>query len=320
MNLPKNILDFTVVIPTYNGANRLPEVLDKLQQQTNTENILGEIIVVDNNSTDNTAELVKKYQNNWPYSFPLRYCFEAKQGAAFARKKGIQEAKSNLIGFLDDDNIPDNNWVISAYNFAQKHPEAGAFGSLIKGEFETELPPNFERIKAFLAIKEGDKETLFNPRLKYLPPSAGLVIKKQAWLESVPENCILSGRVEGSMLTGEDTEALAHIQSKGWQIWYNPEMKITHKIPATRLTREYLIPFMGGIGLSKYVIRMVGVKWYVKPFLLLLYFISDLRKILFHLLRYNISLKTDLVAACEMELYLKSVISPFYLWSKGYLK
>ena len=314
-------IDFTVVIPTYNGAKRVNAVLDSLKLQQFTQNLTWEIIVIDNNSIDHTKQVIQEYQKNWQEDCPLKYFCEEKQGAAFARQRGINEANSSLVGFLDDDNIPDANWVQSADDFAQQHPQAGAFASLITGEFEVQPPPNFDRIKPFLALTDrGSQPLLYNPTLKYLPPSAGLVVRKKAWLESVPEKCILTGRVEGSMLTSEDLEVLGYIQSKGWEIWYNPEMKVTHKIPAHRLKREYLIPFIGGIGLSRYVTRMVGVKSYLKPILLLAYLVNDLRKILFQLLKYGMSVKTDLVAACEMELYIKSLISPFYLWYKGYLK
>ncbi len=314
-------MDFTVVVPTYNGQNRIGLILDKLQQQEFTQHIAWEILIIDNNSKDNTAQIIKNYQKIWQQAYQLIYFHEEKQGAAFARQRGIQEANSPLVGFLDDDNIPDANWVESAYNFAQKYPQAGALASLVRGKFEVQTPPNFERIKPFLALTDrGSQPLLYNPALKYLPPSAGLVVRKKAWLESVPKKCILTGRVEGSMLISEDLEVLGYIQSKGWEIWYNPAMKITHTIPADHLTREYLIPFMGGIGLSRYVIRMVGVKFYLKPFLLLAYFVNNLRKILFQLLKYGTSVKTDLVTACEMELYVRSLISPFFLWYKGYLK
>ncbi|OZH52334.1 glycosyl transferase, partial [Hydrocoleum sp. CS-953] len=112
--------DFTVVIPTYNGAERLPLVLDKLRSQINTEGLSWEVIVVDNNSKDNTQKVVREYQKNCPQPMILRYFFEEKQGAGFARKKAVQSANSPLIGFLDDDNIPAQNWVAAAYEFAQK--------------------------------------------------------------------------------------------------------------------------------------------------------------------------------------------------------
>jgi glycosyltransferase involved in cell wall biosynthesis len=314
-------LDFTVAIPTYNGESRLPELLERLQNQLHTENLSWEIIVIDNNSTDNTAKIIETYQKNWPCPYALKYYFEAKQGAAYARKKAVTEAKGRLIGFLDDDNYPVSNWVFAAYNFGEKYPKAGAYGSQIHPDWEVEPPENFQRIAPFLAITErGNLPLLYEPSKKLLPPSAGLVVRKEAWLESVPDKCILTGRVQGNMLTSEDLEMLSYIQKSGWEIWYNPEMEISHKIPSSRLQKDYLIPFFRGIGLSRYVTRMVNIKQVYRPIALLPYMINDLRKIALHLLKYRNKLKQDLVAACEMELFFSSFISPFYLWKNGYFK
>lgn len=312
--------DFTVVIPTYNGAKRLPELLDRLRNQVNTENISWEIIVVDNNSSDNTALVVQQYQENWQCPYPLKYQFEPKQGAAYARKKGVEIALGKLIGFLDDDNYPIPTWVAAAYAFAQNYPHAGAYGSQIHPDWEIEPPDNFQRISSFLAITErGNKPLFYEPRKKLLPPSAGLVIRRKAWLESVPEQPILTGRVIGNMLTGEDLEMLCYIQKSGWEVWYNPEMEIYHKIPGSRLKREYLIPFFRGIGLSRYVTRMTNVKPYYKPVVFVAYMINDFKKIILQMLKYRDKIKTDLVIACETELLINSLISPFYLWKNGYL-
>ncbi|MHC5936041.1 hormogonium polysaccharide biosynthesis glycosyltransferase HpsE [Nostoc sp.] len=313
-------LDFTVAIPTYNGESRLPELLKRLQNQVHTENFSWEIIVVDNNSTDNTAKVVQAYQKNWQCLYPLKYCFEPQQGAAYARKMAVQQAKGRFIGFLDDDNYPLSNWVSAAYAFGVKYPKAGAYGSQIHPDWEVEPPENFQRIAPFLAITErGNLPLLYEPAKKLLPPSAGLVIRKQAWLESVPDKSILTGRVKGNMLTSEDLEMLSYIQKAGWEIWYNPEMEISHKIPKFRLQKDYLIPFFGGIGLSRYVTRMVNIQPWYRPVAFFAYMINDLRKIALHLLKYRNRLKTDLVAACEMQLFLSSLISPFYLWKNGYL-
>ncbi|NET43130.1 hormogonium polysaccharide biosynthesis glycosyltransferase HpsE [Okeania sp. SIO2B3] len=312
--------NFTIAIPTYNGAERLPLVLNKLRSQIGVEGLSWEIIVVDNNSTDNTKKVVREYQKYWPRKITLRYCYEAKKGAGFARKKAVELANSPLIGFLDDDNIPAHNWVAAAYEFAQKYPKAGAYASQIHGDFAGELPPNFDRIKSFFAITErGEQPLLYQPAIKVIPPSAGLVVRREAWLESVPEQCILSGRIPGSMLTGEDTETISYIQKAGWEIWYNPAMEVIHKIPQYRTQKDYLIKFFRGIGLSRYVTRMLNVKPWLKPLVLLAYMANDTRKIIRHLLKYNLKLRTDVVAACELELYINSLKSPFYLWKNGYL-
>lgn len=316
-----DLLEFTVAIPTYNGEHRLPELLERLRNQLYTENFSWEIIVVDNNSTDKTAEVVQTYQKDWQCPYPLKYCFEGKQGAGYARKMAVAEAKGRLIGFLDDDNYPVANWVAAAYSFAQKHPQAGAYGSQIHPDWEVKPPENFQNIAPFLAITErGNFPLLYEAKKKLLPPSAGLVVRRQAWLESVPNQSILTGRVTGNMLTSEDLEMLSYIQKIGWEIWYNPDMEIYHKIPSIRLQKKYLIPFFRGIGLSRYVTRMVNIKPWYKPVAFLAYMFNDLRKIILHLLKYRTNLQSDLVAACEMQLYVSSLVSPFYLWRKGYLK
>ncbi len=306
-------VDFTVAIPTYNGASRLPELLERLRNQLYTDTFSWEIIVVDNNSTDNTAAVVKSYQASWKCPYPLKYYFEVKQGAAYARKRAVAEAKGRWIGFLDDDNYPVSNWVATAYDFGQIHPKAGAYGSQIHPEWEVEPPKNFQRIAPFLAITErGNLPLLYEPQKKLLPPSAGLVIRRQAWLDCMPNQMILTGRVSSNMLTSEDLEMLSYIQKAGWEIWYNPEMEIYHIIPSWRLQKEYLIPFFRGIGLSRYVTRMVNIKPCFRPLALVAYTVNDLRKITFHLLRYGLYVKYSLVLACEF-------ISPLYLWSNGYL-
>lgn len=323
------VVDLTVAIPTYNGARRLPEVLDRLRASCQStalkvnqaETFRWEVIVVDNNSTDDTAKVVQAYQANWPGQCSLRYCFEPKQGAAHARHRAFVEAKGALIGFLDDDNIPALDWVNAAYAFAQEHPKAGAYGSRIRGDFEVTPPENFQKLTPFLAITErGSEPSRYEPRHRVLPPSAGLVVRKQAWLESVPKHLILSGRTPGSMLTGEDLELLAYIQAKGWEIWYNPALQIDHKIPGWRLEREYLIPFFRGIGLSRHVTRMLGVKPWQRPVATLAYMANDVRKIVFHLLKHGFRVQSDLIAACEMQLFVSSLESPFYLWRHGYFQ
>jgi glycosyltransferase involved in cell wall biosynthesis len=312
------MLDFTVAIPTYNGEHRLPEVLERLKMQTDIGHLSWEIIVVDNNSQDCTAKIVQAYQPILPC--PLRYCLESQQGAAFARKRAVREARSELIGFLDDDNLPAPNWVAKAYAFAQNHPTVGAYGSQIHGEFEVAPPENFRRLLPFLAITErGSKPLRYEPCNKILPPSAGLVVRRQAWLNNVPHHTILSGRTQSNMLTGEDLEAIAYIQQAGWEIWYNPDMEIAHKIPPWRLERDYLISLFRGIGLGRHVTRMLSVHPRQRPFMLLAYMANDLRKIAMHLFKYGAQVKTDLTAACEMELFVNSLISPIYLYSKGYL-
>lgn len=307
-------LDFTVAICTYNGEHRLPAVLECLRWQLNTSQIAWEVIVVDNNSTDQTAEVVRAYQAIWPDGFPLRYLTESRQGAGYARHTAVRAARSPLIGFLDDDNLPAMTWVTGAYRFGQAYPQVGVYGSRIQGEFETTPPPNFERIAALLALTErGAEPKIYQPEKKVLPPGAGMVVRRQAWLDHVPPQPVLTGRDGKSMLTGEDLESILHIQRAGWEVWYNPHMRVFHRIPSQRLNRAYLKSLCRGIGYSRYRTRMLSVSPWQRPLMLLAYAANDVRKILRHLLKYRSAVVQDDVAACEMTLYVSSLISPLFM-------
>jgi len=307
--------NFTVAIPTYNGAERLPLVLDKLESQIGVEGLSWEVMVVDNNSQDNTKEIVREYQEKWASQLPLKYVLETKQGAAFARKRAIQESNATLIGFLDDDNLPEANWVAAAYKFGQSHPKVGAYGSKIVGDFEATPPENFNRIATFLAlIDRGKYAKLYDSKKKMFPPTAGLVVRKSVWLENVPAKLVLSGRVAGKMLASEDLEALRYIQGGGWEIWYNPEMVVHHLIPKGRLQKEYLMNLCYGIGLSSYPIRSINLSFWQKPIFLGAYLVNDLRKILLHIFKYGKEVKNDPVAASEMQFFVGRLMSPFYFF------
>ncbi|MEB3181794.1 MAG: hormogonium polysaccharide biosynthesis glycosyltransferase HpsE [Nostocaceae cyanobacterium] len=311
-------LDFSVVIPTYNGENRLLMVLEKLQAQTGVEKLQWEIIVVDNNSSDRTAKLVQEYQANWQHPFPLRYILEPEQGAAFARTTGVHQAKGELVGFLDDDNLPAVNWIIEAYKFAQNYPQAGALASQIHGAFAVEPPADIKPILFYLAITErGNQPHIYEPRMKGFPPTAGLVVRRDVWRDNVKRQLFFIGRIGSSMIGGEDAESLFYIHKAGWEIWYNPAMEIDHIIPAWRLEKDYLHKLMRGVGLSRYYLRMLLLQPWQKPLFFFLYLLNDTRKLIVHYLRHNKTFYADMVATCEMERLRATWISPFYLgWTK----
>jgi len=308
------MLDFTVAICTYNGANRIKQVLERLHSQVNLQGIQWEIVVVDNNSTDHIQQVIDDYQKSRFSATTLRYLVEPQQGVAFARLRAVQEAQGNLVGFLDDDTLPDETWLANAYKFAQTHPQAGAFGGQIHGEFEVEPSPEFKHVAIFLAIVErGSTPHLYT---KVLPPGAGLVVRRQAWLESVPQKPFLSGRTTQSMLTSEDIAAIVHIQKAGWEIWYNPEQHLYHQIPAWRLERTYLLNLVRGIGLAKHHIRMMRLSAWQRPLAFPVYLTNDLIKTVSYFVKHQKLLKKDLSTACQMELLTSRVASPFYLWSR----
>ncbi|MGB7086883.1 MAG: hormogonium polysaccharide biosynthesis glycosyltransferase HpsE [Phormidesmis sp.] len=311
------VLDITVAIPTYNGAARLPLLLEQLRSQTSTDPIRWEIIVCDNNSSDDTRTIVRQYQANWPTEFPLRYKFAAQQGAAFARQRAVEAANGQLIAFLDDDNVPTEDWIAEAYQFACTHPQAGVFGSQIHGKFESDLPHDLESIKCFLAIIErGDRPHLYEPATKMLPPAAGLVVRKDAWLQAVPKRLFLNNKGKSAGLASEDLEAILHIQKSGWQVWYNPDMVVYHHIPDSRIEKDYLVTLLRCVGLSRAYIRMLGIKPWKRPLAIPAYIANDVYKLLLHWWRYGQTSQLGTVDSCDRELLTSTLASPFFLLKK----
>jgi glycosyltransferase involved in cell wall biosynthesis len=286
-------------------------VLERLRSQVNTDAIQWEILVVDNNSNDTTATVVQEYQQQW--QMPLRYCFEAEQGLAFARQRGVSEAQGQWVGFLDDDNLPDSQWVKAAYEFGQSHPTVGAYGSKISGVFEQEPTPELKPILFYLAIVDrGSQPSQYHPKKNGVPPGAGLVVRRDAWLNAVPPRLFLVGRVGNAMVAGEDLEALVYLHRAGWEIWHNPAMQIQHLIAARRLQPSYFIHMMRGIGLCRHHLRMLLLAKWQQPIATVGYLLSDTYKLLHHWLHHHST--ANLYSACEQARLMGTLISPFYLF------
>ncbi|MGC9504680.1 hormogonium polysaccharide biosynthesis glycosyltransferase HpsE [Baaleninema sp.] len=321
--------DFTVAICTYNGETRLPEVLDALQQQEGTEDIAWEVLVVDNNSDDGTPDVVNQYRVNqyretWPR---LRYVRELKQGTAYARQRAIAEAQSpDLVGFLDDDNIPASDWVRQAYEFGCQHPKIGAYGGNIRAKLDIEPPEYFDRIKILLAVYDrGDKPFCYardrKPRI--VPAAPGSVVRKQAWRDCVPPRLLLQGRDEKNCTyigACEDLETLFYIQNSSWQIWHNPQMTVFHHIPPHRLQRKYLLKIARTSGLSNHALRTARLfpkRRFLMFFLMPIYLLSDGLKAIVFWFKYRKEIQNnfekDIPKACEFQSRIGRFLSPFFV-------
>lgn len=314
-------MDFTVAICTYNGAQRLPAVLDYLRRQIDTEDIRWEVLVVDNNSSDRTAEVVSRYTQLWPDDCDLRYILESKQGVLYARDRAIREAKSaELVGFLDDDNWPDPHWVAEAVRFGKAHPQAGAYGGIIDAKLDSEPPAYFDRVKLFFAVYNRGPQPIRYDRTakpRRIPAGPGSVVRKQAWIDCLPKKLNLQGRDETqkTMLGAcEDLECMYHIQNSDWEVWHNPKMRIWHHLPAHRLERPYLLKVARTSGMSNHALRLARLQSWQRPLMTVLtpaYLLADGYKALSYYWQNRSQLSTDVSKACEFESRWGKFVSPF---------
>ncbi len=116
-------MNTSIIIPTFNEAVTIAKTLESILQQIDEKT--DEIIIVDNNSTDNTCEIIKKY--------PVNLIHEKNQGVTFAREAGFNNAKGKIIIFTDSDCIVSNNWLSEIKkSFLDKNTIALAGKVLIK--------------------------------------------------------------------------------------------------------------------------------------------------------------------------------------------
>ncbi len=319
------MLNLSIAICTYNGEQRLPLVLDRLRSQINTDTVHWEILIVDNNSTDGTADRITQLQTEWAQDSTLptiHYLFEKSQGTAFARQSALTKAEGEWVAFLDDDNLPHTEWIAAIEAFIQQHPNVGAFHGQILGDYEITPPPNFDRIAPFWAIAGGRKARCYTTdpnatRKRLLPPGAGIVVQRQAWLAHVPTQLSLVGRVGASMVGGEDIEAMGYLSRAGFEIWYTPKMQLDHRIAADRLTRDSMIRHMHGIGLGRWQLRRLGLARWQKPLVMAIFFGNDCRKTIVHEFKYHRDLRSaDTVAIAERAFFIGCLQSPFYRWTQ----
>lgn len=313
-------MQISIIIPTFNGAQRLPKVLDHLSRQVIDEPINWEVIVVDNNSYDETAEVVSDYAKKWREDSHLRYIFETKQGAAYARICGVKEAKTKeLIGFLDDDNLPAENWVSEAIKFGRDRPQVGAYGGIIHARLEGPVPSYFNAVKSYLTVYNRGLQAFQyrrNDKPRRVPAAPGVVIRRQAWEEVMPptEKLLISGRNANTMAAGEDAEMMFYLQNSRWEVWHNPKMEIWHYIPDYRLEREYLLKLARGYGLSNYLTRLARYQAWQRPFIKLaipFFTIRDAIKLQKHYWLYRKQLAHDIDKACRFQVIIGQLISPY---------
>jgi glycosyltransferase involved in cell wall biosynthesis len=311
-------IDFTVAICTYNGEQRLPKLLDQLLKQAGTEGVFWEVLIVDNNSQDQTAAVVAAYAKRWRSDSQIRYVSEPKQPTAYARNRAIQETTSDLVGFMDDDCFPAENWLAEAHRFGQAHPQVGAYGGRTYIKSDETLPPDFYAIKFLLAIEDRGESFFQYTTPGTVPGGPCFVLRKQAWQEAVPTNRRLRGKdtIRGIVVSNaEDIEIVVYIQTSHWQVWHNPQMEVWHQIQMGRLQREHMLNLARSGGLSAHACRIAKLppaKRAWMPLFLPIYLLASAFRVIQYYFQYRREFSTDLSKACWLQYKLGVFLSPFF--------
>jgi glycosyltransferase involved in cell wall biosynthesis len=235
----------TVAICTWNRAALLEQTLSALVDLRVPPGVDWELLVVNNNCTDNTGQVISRYQDR----LPLRPLRESQPGLSHARNRAVAETQGDYILWTDDDVLVDAGWLEAYYAAFRRWPEAAAFGGRVEpwlaGNPPDWLKEVFPRVAyAFAAIDLGDQALPLNA--DRLPFGANMAIRtvEQKKLLFDPQLGVSPQRRMG----GEETDLLLSILGEGKTGWWVPEARVRHYIPEHRQTVAYLRKYCFGIG------------------------------------------------------------------------
>jgi glycosyltransferase involved in cell wall biosynthesis len=259
----KSIPHASVVIPTFNGAARLPRVLAALVAQTAPDGSF-EVVVVDNASTDATATVARDdvtVAQLGARGIEVRVIAEPRQGLTYARIAGVAAARCDAVCFLDDDNLPDPDYIEQGISIFTDE-SLGLVISCARPRWETPPPASVTRRLHLLAINDfymGDQPVDFGASATPAPTiGAGLWVRRSAFLKAVPwehPELLMPDRVGQRLVSGGDIELGVLIGKAGYRRKYEPMLRLVHEIPSRRIETAYLRRLIAGIVRSELTMR-----------------------------------------------------------------
>jgi len=245
--------DITVLIATYNRAALLGETLDVLAQSDPPRARSWDVVVIDNNSRDNTRQVVESRQADYPV--PLRYLFEARPGRSAALNTAHRTTTAPLLLYTDDDVQVAPRWLALG---AEALAEGWAYvGGPVDPLWEAPRPAWLDAsLYGTIAILDyGTSRFAFEDRRR-VPLGANMGVRRDL-LERIGGFREDLGRSNGRKILGQEVpDLLARARAIGARGLYLPEMRVEHHVPATRLTKSYFRRWWYGKGVSKATLEL----------------------------------------------------------------
>lgn len=251
----------SVIICTYNRDSYIYKTLEFVaKNDLSTEEY--EIILVDNNCTDNTVAECLRFQKSFP-NVRYRYFLETNQGLSYARNRGIAEAHGDCFLFLDDDAFVEVNYLKSLRLYLSQYPEMMAFGGKIIPLYESGREP--EWMSPFLVpiVSAIDKSSEIVPFTgKSYPIGANMGFRRSC-IEKIGLFKTTLGRSKKNLIGGEEKDIFNRVQQENMKVLYFPNLVVHHVIPEYRTTMEYVKNMAFGVGKSEKIRCAANSKEYL---------------------------------------------------------
>jgi glycosyltransferase involved in cell wall biosynthesis len=237
----------SAIVSTYNRAHFLEGLFDSVLKQTIGKECY-EVVIVNNNCTDNTEEICQRFIQSHP-EVTVNYCIETRQGLSYGRNRGIAESKGEVVTFLDDDALIAPDFFETTLDFFFHHPDVNAIGGKILLHYMDKKPNWYNPFLASLLgyFNRGDKEQVFTN--DYFRGS-NMSFRKEVFAKHGDFNTSL-GRVGKNLMGNEEKELFYRFKNKGEEMWYVPTTVVYHLVPIERTYPEFVKRQALGTGASQ---------------------------------------------------------------------
>jgi glycosyltransferase involved in cell wall biosynthesis len=229
--------DISVVISTYNRSAVLPHALSSILDQDATD-CPYEVIVVDNNSTDNTRAVIESFLERGARE--LRYAFEERQGVSYGRNAGIALARAPILAFFDDDIVVPRDWLTTIKAILNDHPEADFVGGKVLPLWTVAPPSWLTQVNwSPLALVDYGPQPLHVGAERQLCLVGANLAVRRSLFDSIGLFSPDLQRVKDSIGSMEDHELLIRSWRAGKRGLYAPNLIVRTEVPARRMTKQY---------------------------------------------------------------------------------
>lgn len=235
----------TVAICTWNRSALLRQTLVSLQGLVKPSDVEWELLVIDNNCTDDTPAVVEEFTGK----LPIRRIVETKQGHSHARNRAVDEARGSWVLWTDDDVLVDPQWLTEMTRAIGQHPEASFFGGYIEPWFEVPPPRWIEQNRQFLTGVLVTRDLGAEPRpfgAGEFPFGANMAIRTDLQREHRFNPRL--GRVGAGNVVLDETDLFHRLVAQGYHGVWVPAARVRHWVPSKRMTRQYVWDYFFGMG------------------------------------------------------------------------
>jgi glucosyl-dolichyl phosphate glucuronosyltransferase len=262
-------MKITVILCTFNRCRSLAKTLESVATSTLPDSVEWEVLVVDNNSTDLTREVVEDFSRRCPGRF--HYVFEPRPGKSFALNTGVRGAQGDVLAFTDDDVTVEPTWLQNLTAALHNTEWAGTGGRTLP--MQTFSPPRWFGLNLAGALYAHFDLGDVPCQLDRAPYGANMAFRKEMFERYGLFRTDMGPSPNREIpRPNEDTEFGCRLMSAGEHLRYEPSAVLHHPVPEDRFRKEYFLAwwFDFGRATKRAEVRRRDILWIQRDYLSML--------------------------------------------------